>query len=67
MYLPESLTDGHDLYVEVHSLDLWSECLITSTFLGGILSDLKQVSFYLWGNRLAVADIAEGALNVFCC
>ncbi|KAM2583105.1 hypothetical protein TB1_005163 [Malus domestica] len=108
VHLPEILTDGHDLYLEVHSLDLYENKTLQLMALITVGKDvnwrclkhpnqnlLKQGKlvvdqaefcscryseggvcifwegfyqlFYLWGNRLAVADTAEGALNVFCC
>lgn len=60
------VTDNEeDLYMEIHSLDLWSECFITSTLHRGDFSDFNDVQFLLWNNCLTVGYATETSLEYF--
>ncbi|KAM1033397.1 hypothetical protein TB2_036384 [Malus domestica] len=64
LHLPEIITEGHDMCLQIHSLDLWSECLTTSTLPEGVFVDLENLQTFLWDNRPAVADIVGGDLHI---
>ncbi|CAB4307136.1 unnamed protein product [Prunus armeniaca] len=60
----EVIRDGQDLFLEVQSLDLSTECYFTTRVPQGVFGNLEKVCAFLWNQRLAVADIAGEALNV---
>ncbi|PQQ15326.1 F-box protein [Prunus yedoensis var. nudiflora] len=62
-YCAETLTDGEDMYLEVHCLDLWSETFMTATLPGGVFSDLSKARVISWNQSIAVVDIIDEALH----
>ncbi|ONI11856.1 hypothetical protein PRUPE_4G130300 [Prunus persica] len=62
-YCAETLTDGQDMYLEVHCLDLWSETFMTATLPEGVFSDLSKARIISWNQSIAVVDIIDEALH----
>ncbi|KAM1562230.1 hypothetical protein ACFX1Z_005262 [Malus domestica] len=64
LHLPEIITEGRKLCLQIHSLDLWSERLTTTTLPQGAFIDLENLWPFLWDNRPAVAGIVGGDLHI---
>lgn len=60
----EIIRAGQDLYLEVKSLDLWTECFVTTRLPEGVFGDLEKVFAFNWNHLLAVGEIVEEALSV---
>ncbi|PQQ04004.1 hypothetical protein Pyn_21595 [Prunus yedoensis var. nudiflora] len=60
----EIIRAGQDLYLEVQSFDLWTECFVTTRLPEGVFGNLEKVFVFSWNHHLAVGEIVEEALNV---
>ncbi|PQQ07855.1 hypothetical protein Pyn_38937 [Prunus yedoensis var. nudiflora] len=60
----EIIRAGQDLYLEVQSFDLWTECFVTTRLPEGEFGNLEKVFVFSWNHHLAVGEIVEEALNV---
>lgn len=63
-HFTQLISDGKDLYMEIQSLDIWSERFTTNTVPRGFFADLNEVSVLTWNHCLAVRNITEENLNV---
>lgn len=63
-HFTQLISDGKDLYLEIQSLDIWSERFTTNTVPRGFFADLNEVSVLTWNHCLAVRNMTEENLNV---
>ncbi|KAL6141573.1 hypothetical protein ACLB2K_059861 [Fragaria x ananassa] len=54
---------GPDYYIQVQSLDVWRECICTTTLPEGVFQDLTKVLCYIWNGCTAVADVVEQTVH----
>ncbi|PRQ44415.1 putative F-box domain-containing protein [Rosa chinensis] len=56
--------EDEDMYLEVQSLDLWSEHFTTNTLPQGVSLDWNEVSVLRWNNCLSVGYMKEESLDL---
>ncbi|XP_068320383.1 putative F-box protein At1g50870 [Pyrus communis] len=66
IYISKIVKDEHDDHscLQIQSLDLWSECLTTTTLPQGAFLNLKNVRAFPWDLCLGVAETVGGAIHI---